>query len=1547
MIKVRAHTCYLGKTGYASHAREFFRSLSAHVDLRVRNYTWDSNPEYLNDTDLSIIDSITLRDSTGGGYSDYHISHSFPGFQWKNQTSDFDQDVDIVLMDMDHHYFYEEYKSRVKIAYTVWESTELPEGFFNQLLKFDYLWVVSEWHKEVAIKQGYPAYRVFVVNEGVNSEFLSPVETLIPREENDGRFKLMFFGRWDYRKSVPEIISSFLKAFPNNEPVDLILSADNPYSVDGMKSTEERLDRYDSASDLNFKDPRIKIKHFVSREDYVSYIKNGNVLVTCARSEGWNIPLIEAMAAGTPVIYSNWGAQLEFCEGKGNPVNIKEELPASIGAHLGFAGDTPGLYAEPDYDRLVEVMKDCYYNYSEKKGRAIEESWDIKQRFNWNFIGKQGFVQLLKVCGVGLPKPDKKESVVILSHADTEEKISLLRRCLITLKRQGYFTIISSHIGIPDNILKNCDYFICETDNPVVTEDEYRLYSDTIPVHFMSYPDFELTYPFDFNHGYAALRLIINGANISKTLGFDKTHYVNYDYIIDNEETLNKHADLLRENSIVSYKWNPEGSINSAFFSGDNDELIKSLSTIKSKKDYFKYRGVVILEDFMYKIFEESNLRLWTGQISDINSGNFLNSVIIPTYPRVKSNTNDRSYIYLGNDHRTDKDYICVFNWDELMECEIIKDNTVYSITSEENSSVFYQLDPGDLEKGVTVNLPKYNQIFRYNKTSKKASVNIKNEKLIIKGPGGILSNKIFNVNFYDGPFIEIKGAGDREFIVDFIDGNTGETHYSTHLKNNQWAKCSIKYYKNWLIKITDKNSGEVYEERMNLSKKRVLVSIESSSLGDNIAWFPHIEEFRKIHDCEIYVSTFKNDLFKENYPDINFIIPGGSIENIYAVYRIGWFYKDSEYNKELHPRDFKSISMQATSTDILGLPHYELRPKISTKKSESPVEGNYVCLGFHSTAQAKYWNNPKGWQELVDWLISEGNEVVMISNEGDGFMGNKYPEGIRFVEGEKTLENAIRYIKNSKMFIGIGSGLSWLSWALDVPTVLISGFSNPYTEFLGNNVIRIFNESSCNSCFNRKRLDAGDWNWCPDHKGTERQFECTKTITSEFVINEIKKYQLSQKLENELDWGQTSEWYREIIKKEIFEDRIYERFNQVVEGDIVVDFGASIGPFTKSIMDKKPESVFTFEPCIEEYRLLVKNIEDKNVIHLNAGIANENSERIKNDNLFFFGEEKQNTMRGITFNTFLEQFSIDRIDFLKTDCEGGEYSIFTEENFDWISKNVKKIAGEWHLGEYLNPGSKEKFRKFRDLYLKRMPNHQVYSIDGVDIKWDLWNENFLNFYTEVIVYIDNTQDISPNKGSEESYIEEVIKESYDLGMLQNHKEILEASRFFKSLNVKNFMEIGTDQGGTFAVWGKLSKDKDGIRISVDLPHGPYGVNTYDPVRRDEYLKSLGTNVTTIHGSSHSEEIKEKVKEILNGELLDFLFIDGDHTYEGVKQDYYMYKEFVKDGGWIGFHDTKNTEFHRNANCRVDLLWSELEGEKIDFIDETSEFGGIGFIKKI
>jgi FkbM family methyltransferase len=240
-------------------------------------------------------------------------------------------------------------------------------------------------------------------------------------------------------------------------------------------------------------------------------------------------------------------------------------------------------------------------------------------------------------------------------------------------------------------------------------------------------------------------------------------------------------------------------------------------------------------------------------------------------------------------------------------------------------------------------------------------------------------------------------------------------------------------------------------------------------------------------------------------------------------------------------------------------------------------------------------------------------------------------------------------------------------------------------------------------------------------------------------VIEQIEKIINKSKsnVPSDFDWGISNGWYRNSILEEIFQQRIYERFFEVEKGDVVVDVGASLGPFTYSILEKKPKHVFCFEPCEEEFPILIKNTMGHPVSHLLKGISSVNG--VVDDNrLFNSVMGTQNKMETITFKRFLELYNLKRIDFLKTDCEGGEYDIFTDENFDFIKSNVKKIAGEWHLNEYYYPGAKEKFREFREKYLSQFDKYEVFSVDGVDIKWDLWNEHFLEYYNEVIIYIDN-----------------------------------------------------------------------------------------------------------------------------------------------------------------------------------------------------------------
>jgi autotransporter strand-loop-strand O-heptosyltransferase len=364
------------------------------------------------------------------------------------------------------------------------------------------------------------------------------------------------------------------------------------------------------------------------------------------------------------------------------------------------------------------------------------------------------------------------------------------------------------------------------------------------------------------------------------------------------------------------------------------------------------------------------------------------------------------------------------------------------------------------------------------------------------------IQNRVF-FHFVRGPFVEIKGPKEANYLIKFIDNKTNKVHFTSEIKNNCWARCSIEYFVEWKIEIFE-NGKLWFEHSYDASNKRVYIALDSKALGDSLAWVPYVDEFRKKHKCKVVASTFMNDMFQTQYPEIEFVKPGTNVENLYSMHTIGLFYnEDNSVNIFKNPIDPKAVTLQQMCSDILGLEYTEIKPKLK-KVKELPKE-KQVCIGVFGTAQSKFWNNPTGWQEVVDWLNGRGYTVRLISKEGDDYMGNKLPNGI-IHHPNGPIENVMEELKRSKAFIGIGSGLSWLSWALEVPTVLVSGFSYKWAEM--QDCIRIGSpEGKCEGCFNRIRLNAGDWNWCPDHKGTHRQFECTKFITGQMVIKELEKF--------------------------------------------------------------------------------------------------------------------------------------------------------------------------------------------------------------------------------------------------------------------------------------------------------------------------------------------------------------------------------------------------------------------------------------------------------
>ena len=353
---------------------------------------------------------------------------------------------------------------------------------------------------------------------------------------------------------------------------------------------------------------------------------------------------------------------------------------------------------------------------------------------------------------------------------------------------------------------------------------------------------------------------------------------------------------------------------------------------------------------------------------------------------------------------------------------------------------------------------------------------------------------------YVNNPFFEIKGKSDSKFKVEFYD-ELGRCHYSNEIYINQWIRLNREYFTKWTTKVWE-SGNLIHDYTLDLKGQRVFIALDSKSLGDTLAWVGYIREFKDKHKCDLVVSTFMNNLFIDTYPDIEFVEPGTGVENLYAMYKIGWFYKDGDFDISKNPNDFRIMPLQKTASDILGLEYKETRPLL---KLSNVKKLKKVGIGIHSTAQSKYWNNPTGWQDVVDYLTKEGYEVVLYSRENDGYMGNYQPTGISKFEGDGSLQSVIDDMNTCEFFIGLGSGLSWLSWSIGLPTVLISGFSEEYSETT-TDTYRVINKSVCHGCFNSHRLDANDWMWCPLHKNTEKMFECTKQISSDMVIEQINK---------------------------------------------------------------------------------------------------------------------------------------------------------------------------------------------------------------------------------------------------------------------------------------------------------------------------------------------------------------------------------------------------------------------------------------------------------
>ena len=292
---------------------------------------------------------------------------------------------------------------------------------------------------------------------------------------------------------------------------------------------------------------------------------------------------------------------------------------------------------------------------------------------------------------------------------------------------------------------------------------------------------------------------------------------------------------------------------------------------------------------------------------------------------------------------------------------------------------------------------------------------------------------------------------------------------------------------------------------------KTVHIIFLSNGLGDTLAWFPYVEQFRIENKCKVKLFLPKQEmipLLQPNYSKIEFLSEDKCIHARYVVCPHGHSCGDGELCFRL-PMSAEGIisykigsgwdgrqyiPLQQSAAEILVLSFIEKRPNLVFKNYGRPMKEKYVCIGVHTGGpQLKYWNYPKGWDYVVRYLNHKGYKVLDIDlNEDqsrDGYI-NKLPKGVIKSQG-KPLDERISELIHCEFFIGLGSGLSWLAWAVNKWVIMIHGMTEPWFEFQ-HKCVHVHNDKVCNGCWHRdETLNLkGDWGACPDHKGTDREFE-------------------------------------------------------------------------------------------------------------------------------------------------------------------------------------------------------------------------------------------------------------------------------------------------------------------------------------------------------------------------------------------------------------------------------------------------------------------------
>jgi len=275
--------------------------------------------------------------------------------------------------------------SKIKIAYSMFESTRIPDEWVKILNeKFDAVVVPDKFFIEVYKNSGVniPIFELPLI---VDLEDLFD-ETISDKSKKKIPFIFGDTCVMEFSKNYMKLLEGFSKAFGNNQKIKLKINS-KFFNNEILNQFQNKVKQY------NLTNVELTTKK-LSRKEYIQFMKSLNCFVSLSMGEGFALPPREALALGIPVILSNNSAHKTICEsGLVYGVDSNILIPARYRIFK-ENNNKLGSFSDCSVDDVVKALLDVYKNYEIYVNKAKQGKEWVKQYLKENL--KKKYLNLIK-----------------------------------------------------------------------------------------------------------------------------------------------------------------------------------------------------------------------------------------------------------------------------------------------------------------------------------------------------------------------------------------------------------------------------------------------------------------------------------------------------------------------------------------------------------------------------------------------------------------------------------------------------------------------------------------------------------------------------------------------------------------------------------------------------------------------------------------------------------------------------------------------------------------------------------------------------------------------------------------------------------------------------------------------------------------------------------------------------------------------------------------------------------------------------------------------